>query len=679
MATLIVWLEVPGGQPLAASLTAVITTSDGVALDAATERVLGGAKTLRDGDMWEPPDLTADTITPTGALYRISSSAAGPLRGRQWWWDGAQDKTLRQLATSPTGTPTGPLIEAYDDAEVRGLIDDEADARANGDAATLAAAKTYTDGRPTPPDASTTAKGLVRLATAAQTVAGTATDSATSPAGVKAATDDLQSRLLGGASSAWDTLQELKGLVDSGDAADQAAIANLVTLLGQKIPAVDRESAGGVAGLTTAGKLYEARIPDRLTDASLDKRYARGNSIGTKLRQHAALAKAHNSIDLGPMATPPTVTASNTADGTLGLYLRTYIGGGPAFNSFSFRGGALDVLASLAYRCVGVTVTSGGNISTTKASTGWAVEFYSDAPKLQLAIVGSTSETVFGYQIEVDDQPIAATSRVYEFTNAFFVTLDFSGVRKIRKFRYEVGSVGTGAFDGVRVTAADSVWAAPASVRAVVVGDSLSSQTGANTPNGGWPKVLGKLLGWSDVRSVAIGGCGFVTVTGSGNVIGSASRVADAAAANPDVLFISGSQNDETVTPSTLTAAALAAFQAYRTALPDVPIICGGLHPGSTGPSANMQAAEDAVKAAFDTWADPKSWWIPVTRATDTNNGKGWVYGTGRVGATNGSGNTDVLIGAADTAHPSPLGHLQLARRYDQAIRSKVLTSAALT
>lgn len=101
-----------------------------------------------------------------------------------------------------------------------------------------------------PPDATESTKGVVELASLAETTTGTDAVRAVTPAGVAAVRASLKTEILGGASAAWDTLQEIKALVDSGDAADQTAIGNLTTALGSKQP-LDADLTS-IAGLTSA-------------------------------------------------------------------------------------------------------------------------------------------------------------------------------------------------------------------------------------------------------------------------------------------------------------------------------------------------------------------------------------------------------------------------------------------
>lgn len=87
------------------------------------------------------------------------------------------------------------------------------------------------------PDATESVKGKVELATLAEVATGTDTVRAVTPAGVRQERDALKTELLGGASAAWDTLQELKALIDSAE--ETAAIDALTTVVGSKANSAD--------------------------------------------------------------------------------------------------------------------------------------------------------------------------------------------------------------------------------------------------------------------------------------------------------------------------------------------------------------------------------------------------------------------------------------------------------
>jgi lysophospholipase L1-like esterase len=287
------------------------------------------------------------------------------------------------------------------------------------------------------------------------------------------------------------------------------------------------------------------------------------------------------------------------------------------------------------------------------------MEFMTDAPKVEL-LMTSTS-----IQVEVDDQPIGTSLIALPAGGGEKrALLDFTAVggSKVRKIRVEL--MAAVALSQVRVGPTYNVWAPSDAdeLRVAVVGDSIISSTGAAMPNGGWTSVAGKLLGWTDVRQVAFGGSGFIA-TGGQNTIGSAGRVADVVAHDPDLVVICTSGNDAT---TGLTAAALAALQAYRAALPTVPIVVTGVSASSTGPSAGELAKEAAVLAAFTSWVDGNSYWIPVS-----NDPAGsWETGTGTAASPTGAGNRDRF--GADTAHPNDLGHAYIGRRFADAFRARV-------
>jgi lysophospholipase L1-like esterase len=237
---------------------------------------------------------------------------------------------------------------------------------------------------------------------------------------------------------------------------------------------------------------------------------------------------------------------------------------------------------------------------------------------------------------------------------------------RARKIRVEYTSAS--GFDSVYIAPQYTMWPpTDDAIRVVTIGDSVSIATGTTTPNGAWQKVAGKLLGWTDVRQVGFGGTGF-TVANTDNTFGDSLRIANAVSANPHVLVICGSGNDESNRNTTLQSSALAAFQAYRAALPQVPIVVLGVDPASSGPSAARIELETNLKAAFDTWSDANSIWMPITL-----DAQPWETGTGFVGSTTGTGNRDRY--GFDAAHPNTLGHINKAMRFAQAFKGVVLPS----
>lgn len=86
-----------------------------------------------------------------------------------------------------------------------------------------------------PPDATTSVKGIVELATLAEAATGTDTVRAVTPEAVRQEINTLKSTLLGGVSSSFDTLKELYDQI----AADESTASALATLVGTKANSSD--------------------------------------------------------------------------------------------------------------------------------------------------------------------------------------------------------------------------------------------------------------------------------------------------------------------------------------------------------------------------------------------------------------------------------------------------------
>jgi len=100
------------------------------------------------------------------------------------------------------------------------------------------------------------------------------------------------------------------------------------------------------------------------------------------------------------------------------------------------------------------------------------------------------------------------------------------------------------------------------------------------------------------------------------------------------------------------------AVRLIRAQYPQTPVIILGQWASSTGPNAACLASENAAAAAYAQLNDPNIWFVPVS--TDANGP--WIFGTGYTGATNNSGNGDVMV-APDGAHPTQLGCYSYAQQ----------------
>lgn len=148
----------------------------------------------------------------------------------------AMGTDVKTLTTWLFGSPSGTLalLETTDKTSFTGAINSILDQIASG----------------TAPDASQTTKGIVELATSAEATAGTSDVLAVTPVGLKAVRDALKAEILGGAGPAFDTLNELKALIDLAD--ESADIADLITLVGQKANSADVYTKTEIGDLATA-------------------------------------------------------------------------------------------------------------------------------------------------------------------------------------------------------------------------------------------------------------------------------------------------------------------------------------------------------------------------------------------------------------------------------------------
>ena len=297
---------------------------------------------------------------------------------------------------------------------------------------------------------------------------------------------------------------------------------------------------------------------------------------------------------------------------------------------------------------------------------GWRVSFLTDAPAFD--IWGPLS-TVTGIRVLVDGRFVSRTVTMSSRTSGgiydwFHVVLPASGLpRRYRRIDIEQSDAQS-AFRGIALPSGYLPMPIQATerYRIAVYGDSFGEGTGTTIAEGGssagFGNVAGYLLGGVDLDIVqmALGGTGFINTNGSvGNFL---DHIDDLDAQPIDEVWIEGGINDAypSNTVAAITAAALAFFQAVRAKLPNAPIVVLGI---ARTDAANAATTEDAVKAAFDYWADMNSMFIPFqTTGAKLFNGSNSddsvasnfsanAYGGGRDGT--------------DNTHPNGKGHQYMA------------------
>jgi hypothetical protein len=276
----------------------------------------------------------------------------------------------------------------------------------------------------------------------------------------------------------------------------------------------------------------------------------------------------------------------------------------------------------------------------------------------------------------------------------------------------------SGSWYDIRTTSSGLITPSPRKPVVAFVGDSFwGGSDGTPTMQCG-DFLLSRMLG-VECYSQSFGGTGYVTA-GSFDKFGSTTRVANVAKANPELIIMQGSVNDDGGTG--IQTAATAAYAAYASSCPDAKIIVFGPQPDSATPclSANRHTNIAAVKAAataapnviafhdmvgtaaavpptvqtFQTYPDNtllayqgSVWQVQNNGASFTNGpylpGTNptfalvtWVYtGTGDSGSPAGNGTRDTYL-YSDGTHPMPGASAAFAIKEAAAVRGDLLTAS---
>lgn len=391
-----------------------------------------------------------------------------------------------------------------------------------------------------------------------------------------------------------------------------------------------------------------------------------------KLKRRASRAAARNPLNAGT-ASGVTVTSPATADAALTtrVVLPANVSGVTATPSlFTVRGGTptqfpaqgwmLFPVSSVAPAIVG---NLAGYLPTMRDLNAWTweVAFVCDAPLMEITFLAATNTDV---RVLIDGQYATGAQIVPNaYSGEQRIRLDFSGARSSRLIQFRCR--GASGFRGVSMTALDTVWAAPADdeVIAAITGDSFGEAIGIASPfdpDAGYAQQLGHLLGWQDVRQVAVGSTGYLA-----DASGVRSRIRAQIPRwgfTPDVIVCAAGYNDGAFAAADAAAEASRVWRDMRAAHPNARIFVVG--PWVQARGTQSLALEKALAATFADWGDPLAHFIPVLTAPSP-----WNTGSGRVGATTGTGNSDVYT-STDGIHPSNAGHAYLATRIAASIRT---------
>ncbi len=398
-----------------------------------------------------------------------------------------------------------------------------------------------------------------------------------------------------------------------------------------------------------------------------------------KLRRAAAFGAATNPHDAA--LSTATVSTTTAADAALS---RVYAGA-LMLSAIRVTGGrAVPYGSAYVFRVADMNAQNGnlaGLLPATPSYNSWIteIEFAVDtATKVQVRVTANAS---FFHRVLVDGRYVSKTPIAYTATGENILTVDLSPLPQgPHTIKIELDT--NQQFISIAVPPTASVSRpVPTADRVIALstGDSFSEGQGSSYKQmGAWPKILGRRMGWTDVRQVAVGGTGYTNV-GALPLYALPDQVArwpivndDIDMTQVDVVTIASGYNDVDAGTNPASpayqaayAAALLTFQRVRALCPNAHIFVLGAWNATRGNgSVQSTNVENATRAAWTAWADPYTSFLPVTTAMPQS----WFTGTGRVGTPNGSGNTDFLI-SSDGVHPSDMGHEWIARRAEAAIR----------
>jgi lysophospholipase L1-like esterase len=192
-------------------------------------------------------------------------------------------------------------------------------------------------------------------------------------------------------------------------------------------------------------------------------------------------------------------------------------------------------------------------------------------------------------------------------------------------------------------------------VRAVFFGDSYTEGVGASTPSKRWTTIVAAEERWVEVN-LGQGGTGYVNGGPTeGQADQYATRISKIKAAEPDIVVISGSQNDLLFPAPDVATAIKTTIKQIHASVPDAQmIVVGPTNPGEikaatrSNDEATREAAE-AVGAIYVSSIDP-----------------GNIY----------QSPADYW---SDGQHPSDSGHKHIADRVLEALPSDIPTGEATT
>lgn len=300
----------------------------------------------------------------------------------------------------------------------------------------------------------------------------------------------------------------------------------------------------------------------------------------------------------------------------------------------------------------------------------WSVEFGTDAATFQVRFKHISAATM--YRLSIDGRRVTdlmQSAGGITPGSGHLITIDL-GSAAPRRIRLDFA---TFPFGGIYVPPGASVWQVPLDGgRLMVLGDSLPDGSSMSTGggHGTWFGRTARHLGCDDAWEQGRGGTGYVTAGSFATLI---NRVPlDVVAPGPDRLIIWAGYNDSGTDQTALGVAAAALYAAIKAGLPNCQTTVIGCWSPTGSPGASLTNTDATLRLAAAAAGFP--FVSPITGTVYSGAGTlvathgPWITGTGRVGATTGSGNADAYIGT-DAVHPTDAGHAYVARRITAALR----------
>ncbi|MFZ1250159.1 MAG: SGNH/GDSL hydrolase family protein [Candidatus Microsaccharimonas sp.] len=448
--------------------------------------------------------------------------------------------------------------------------------------------------------------------------------------------------------------------------------------------------ANGVASLDGSGRLPESQLPSRLAENNFD------SSINSSSPQHVArqilslTGKAETQIS----PVQPTVTF-----GASGATFTTV--GGIRVSPKRLSPTLIDVQNDPHFEYVGVIpgrlVVSSSDMTYGEYLTGGSSQNARSRGRYRFVHTGQLFEAYFrmrgssfNYRLYVDGLPTTTDMISVPITasNRYYIKVEFNTVAT-RTIAFEVHDP---EFGGIIIGPTDSIRRPERGLLVAGMGDSHTMGANGVAWTDTWLRRSADALGLQ-FANVAIGGTGYLNGT-TGNFRNRLSP--DLFPLKPDVVILEGSWNDSSATEPQLQAEATYVFGQIRQALPNALLIAAG--PWVT--SHNLSTTLDAHDATLRAQAEASGWngyisyrdplglktstaqWAASTAyalgdmvirngfvqlcvsshtSTSTFDQTKWrstamVGGSGRVGATAGNGNADILV-SNDGVHGTSLAH----------------------